>query len=221
MCGQILTLNDNELVRLPLGIRFLTNLVEFDASNNTSIDLPPYSVVLQGIAQIRSFVSMVHNTLKSRHLDLTGFALTDVPQFVAGMTGLTALTLASNELTHLEGVMPIVGRLTSLNALGNNLSGLPIGIGGLTSLKELQLEQHVWDAAARDLLLTSSRHVREYLRKLLDAQVRLKRQTNHTVHTVRNCLSQILMLNRIICQLHTCIGVVWLLQHVKIRQVRS
>jgi hypothetical protein len=178
---QVLTLNDNDMVRLPLSLRHLTKLVEFNACNNEKLDLPPYSVVKQGIAQTRSFMCMVHNTIKSRHLDMTGFDLVGIPQFVVGMTGLTALTLANNKVTELSSLMPLVGRLTSLNALGNNVAVLPIGIGGLTSLRDLQLDQHLWDAAARDLLLSSSRHVREYLRKILDAQVSMCHATYHAI----------------------------------------
>jgi len=165
----VVTLNDNSLVRLPLSIRALTSLTEFSAAGNPNIDLPPAVVVEQGIEQIRAFAQVVHNTLKTRHLDLSGFRLMELPVFVGGMTGLTALTIARNQITELDGVFPLLGGLTSLNALDNKLTSLPIRIGGLTTLRELVLDQAVWDVAAEDLLLTSSRHVREYLRKLLDA----------------------------------------------------
>lgn len=169
-CLRVLTLNDNDLLRLPLSIRCLTSLTEFSAANNPSIDLPPASVVEQGIEPIRSFASAVHATLKTQYLDLSGFRLRHLPKFVSGMTGLTQLSISRNHISELDGVFPLLGGLTSLHALDNKLTALPIGIGGLTSLRELVLDQGVWDNAAKDLLLTSSRHVREYLRKLLDAQ---------------------------------------------------
>lgn len=54
-----------------------------------------------------------------------------------------------NNIIELDGVFPLLGGLTSLNALDNKLTSLPIRIGGLTSLRELVLDQIVWDNAAK------------------------------------------------------------------------
>ena len=48
---------------------------------------------------------------------------------------------------------------------------MPIEIGGRTSLKELQVDQEIWDTCASELQLSASRHVRDYLRRLLEGQV--------------------------------------------------
>ena len=44
---QTLMLTSNALVRMPLNLRLLTNLVEFDATGNPDMDLPPVAVVEQ------------------------------------------------------------------------------------------------------------------------------------------------------------------------------
>ena len=40
-------LTSNALIRMPLNLRLLTNLVEFDATENPDMDLPPVAVVEQ------------------------------------------------------------------------------------------------------------------------------------------------------------------------------
>ena len=117
----VLTLTSNALVRLPLNLRLLTNLVEFEATDNPDIDLPPVAVVEQGAAASRNFLAMVHATLRSNELDMSGFGLVKTPQFLAGMTGLTGLNLANNQLDELMTVVPLMGTLTALNALGNQV----------------------------------------------------------------------------------------------------
>ena len=82
---------------------------------------------------------MVHATLRTNQLDLSGFNLVRTPKFVTGMTGITGLNLANNAIEELYTVVPLVQTLTSLNALGNKIKYLPIEIGGRTSLKDLQV----------------------------------------------------------------------------------
>ena len=130
----VLTLTSNALVRLPLNLRLLTNLVEFDATDNPDIDLPPVAVVEQGAAASRNFLAMVHATLRSNELDMSGFGLVRTPQFLAGMTGLTGLNLANNQLDELMTVVPLMGTLTALNALGNQVCGGCRGRAGQVSV---------------------------------------------------------------------------------------
>ena len=130
----VLTLTSNALVRLPLNLRLLTNLVEFDATDNPDIDLPPVAVVEQGAAASRNFLAMVHATLRSNELDMSGFGLVKTPQFLAGMTGLTGLNLANNQLDELMTVVPLMGTLTALNALGNQVWGGCRGPAGQVSV---------------------------------------------------------------------------------------
>jgi len=167
---QVLTLTSNALVRMPLNLRLLTNLVEFDATLNHDIDLPPVAVVEQGAGATRIFLSMVHATLRTNELNLSGFNLPFTPKFLGSMTGLTGLNLANNCIDELYTVIPLVQKLTSLNALGNKIKYLPIEIGGRTSLKDLQVDQEIWDMSAAELHLSASRHVRDYLRRILEGQ---------------------------------------------------
>ena len=44
---KTLMLTSNALIRMPLNLRLLTNLVEFDATENPDMDLPPVAVVEQ------------------------------------------------------------------------------------------------------------------------------------------------------------------------------
>lgn len=167
---QVLTLTSNALVRMPLNLRLLTNLVEFDATDNPEMDLPPVAVVDQGIGATRNFLKMVHATLKTNELNMSGFGLLWTPKFLAGMTGLTGLNLDDNHIDELYTVIPLVNTLTCLRALGNKIKYLPIEIGGRTSLKDLQVDQEIWDLCATELHLSASRHVRDYLRRILEGQ---------------------------------------------------
>ena len=77
---------------------------------------------------------MVHATLRSNELDMSGFGLVKTPQFLAGMTGLTGLNLANNQLDELMTVVPLMGTLTALNALGNQVWGGCRGPAGQVSV---------------------------------------------------------------------------------------
>jgi leucine-rich repeat protein SHOC2 len=167
---QVLTLTSNALVRVPLNLRLLTNLMEFDATDNPEMDLPPVAVVEQGIGATRDFLKMVHATLKTNQLDMSGFGLLWTPKFLASMTGLTGLNLNKNHIDELSTIIPLVNTLTSLSALGNKIKYLPIEIGGRTSLKDLQVDQEILDMCAAELHLSASRHVRDYLRRILEGQ---------------------------------------------------
>jgi Leucine-rich repeat (LRR) protein len=101
---------------------------------------------------------------------MSGFGLLWTPKFLAGMTGLTGLNLDDNHIDELYTVIPLVNTLTCLRALGNKIKYLPIEIGGRTSLKDLQVDQEIWDLCATELHLSASRHVRDYLRRILEGQ---------------------------------------------------
>ena len=166
----MLTLNSNALVRLPLGLRLLTQLKDFSATGNDGVDLPPASVVAKGLPAIQSFLQKVHATMQSRKLDLSGYELTKIPDFVSSLTGLTSLTISGNEIESLDTCLPILGTLTGLYALQNRISFIPIEIGGSSSLRELKLDAEVWDRAAGQLHLNSSQGVRELFGRILSAQ---------------------------------------------------
>jgi GTPase SAR1 family protein len=74
-----------------------------------------------------------------KYLDLTGNALTALPECVIGSADLVWLGLNFNHLTHLPET---IGRLVNLQRLylrGNALTELPIGMGSLRGLIELDL----------------------------------------------------------------------------------
>ena len=166
---RALSLNSNCLVRLPLSLRGLTQLKEFSAVGNENIDLPPPPVVAKGLPAIQSFLHKVHSTTKSRKLDLSGYELRQIPDFVCSLTGLTSLTISANQIEYLDQCLPILGTLTSIYALQNKISMIPIEIGGSTSLKELKLDSEVWESAANQLHLNSSQGVKELFARILSA----------------------------------------------------
>ena len=165
-----LTLSDNALSRLPLSLRTLTQLRDFSATGNAGIDLPPPSVVAKGLPAIQSFLHKVHSTMPTRKLDLSGYELTRIPDFVGSLTGLTSLTVSANDIDSLDGCLPLVGSLTALSALQNRISAIPVAIGGSTLLKELRLDPGVWEDAGGQLGLSSSQAVRALFARLLHAQ---------------------------------------------------
>jgi Leucine-rich repeat (LRR) protein len=165
-----LTLNSNALVRLPLGLRLLTQLKEFSAMGNDDIDLPPPSVVARGLPAIQSFLQKVHSTMQSRKLDISGYELMKIPDFVSSLTGLTSLTISGNQIDALGPCLPILDSLTGLYALQNKISFLPIEIGGSSSLKELKVDSEVWETAISQLHLNSSQGVRELFGRIIAAQ---------------------------------------------------
>jgi hypothetical protein len=65
-------------------------------------------MVEQGGAATRNFLAMVHATLRTNQLDLSGFNLVRTPKFVAGMTGITGLNLANNFIEELYTIVPLV-----------------------------------------------------------------------------------------------------------------
>lgn len=166
---QTLTFSSNSLVRLPLNVRNLTTLTKFDARDNPGMDLPPVKVVEQGIVAIQAFLTVVHSTIKAPTLDISGFHLPHVPHFVQAIGGLRELCLNNNSIKDLSPCIHLLSSLTALRCKENPLDLIPVEIGGTTTLETLELDQGVWEAAAAALYLSSTRHVRGYLRRVLDA----------------------------------------------------
>eukprot|EP00961_Rhodomonas_salina_P025390 342133-Rhodomonas_salina.1 len=116
---------------------------------------------------IRVFWYQVIDTAPaSRKVDLTSMGLTDFPNEVMTMSGITDLKLTNNylqrvppeisEMVHLHRVQISYNQLTSLpasigllpalnslNLEGNQLSVLPTGIGNLSTLQALKLDYNV------------------------------------------------------------------------------
>lgn len=64
---------------------------------------------------------------------------TELPDWVANLTGLTRLSLDRNQLTSLPEWIGSLGNLTLLNVSGNRLTELPGSLGNLTNLTRLYL----------------------------------------------------------------------------------
>ncbi|TFF98910.1 MAG: hypothetical protein EU541_06335 [Promethearchaeota archaeon] len=77
--------------------------------------------------------------IKKKELDLSGFGLNEIPQFVFELKDIKILNLESNFLENLSGAIEELNNLQILNLNYNNLKTLPESIGNLNSLEQLLL----------------------------------------------------------------------------------
>ena len=76
---------------------------------------------------------------RATELDLSGMALTELPETLGNLTQLTSLNLHSNQLTTLPETLGNLTQLTSLDLRDNQLTTLPETLGNLTQLTTLYL----------------------------------------------------------------------------------
>lgn len=76
-------------------------------------------------------------------LNLSGSGLKSIPGYVFAKTELTGLDVSNNNLTGaIQGEIRFLKNLQTLNASGNQMTGVPAEIGQLSALRDLDLSEN-------------------------------------------------------------------------------
>jgi Leucine-rich repeat (LRR) protein len=110
-----LSLKGNSLSSLPIELKALTLLVDFDASENALTALP--SVLLESWA-----LTLVSLNLSENYISI-------LPETIGTMTRLEKLILFKNDLTQLPPRLAKCSNLQELNVFNNKLTSLPSVLG--------------------------------------------------------------------------------------------
>nr|AVM85910.1 scribble [Oopsacas minuta] len=146
---RVLTLSENDLIKIPPQIANMDRLVELDISKNGLIDLPDN---IQHCNSLRildvSFNPLVRTPdCVARVKSLTKCCLNDtnlerMPNEIGSLVNLQVLECRDNNLTELPASIGCLSKLAQFDLGGNEIDYLPPEIGQLSLLQELWLDSN-------------------------------------------------------------------------------
>uniref|UniRef100_A0A915Q670 PDZ domain-containing protein n=1 Tax=Setaria digitata TaxID=48799 RepID=A0A915Q670_9BILA len=126
---KILSLSENEIIRLPSDIAHLTYLEELNLKGNDVSDLP----------------EEIRNCTQLKILDLSSNPITRLPSTITQLTSMTSLGLNDISLTQMPHDIGLLRNLRSLEVRENLLRTIPPSISQLNQLRRLDLGHNELD----------------------------------------------------------------------------
>ncbi|CAG9540465.1 unnamed protein product [Cercopithifilaria johnstoni] len=126
---KILSLSENEVIRLPSDIAHLTFLEELNLKGNDVSDLP----------------EEIKNCIQLKILDLSSNPITRLPATITQLTSMTSLGLNDISLTQMPHDIGQLRNLRSLEVRENLLRAVPSSISQLNQLRRLDLGHNELD----------------------------------------------------------------------------
>ena len=146
-CISRLSLIDNPIVRLPTNIGEMPMMRNLEMNVNFQLESPPTIVMSQGL-QLRFLKTMRHSE-KTGSLDLSMFALTEVPHEIGKrwdehpeFHNLHTLKLRKNRLLDIDQGVDKYVNVVSLDLSENSVTRLPTHFGIMIHLSELFLDHN-------------------------------------------------------------------------------
>ncbi|VDN02315.1 unnamed protein product [Thelazia callipaeda] len=132
---KILSLSENEIIRLPSDIAHLTCLEELSLKGNDISDLP----------------EEIKNCTQLKILDLSSNPITRLPSTITQLTSMTSLGLNDISLTQMPHDIGQLQNLRSLEVRENLLRTLPSSISQLNQLQRLDLGHNELDDLPKEI----------------------------------------------------------------------
>ncbi|KAM3728313.1 Protein lap1 [Dirofilaria immitis] len=132
---KILSLSENEVIRLPSDIAYLTYLEELNLKGNDVSDLP----------------EEIKNCTQLKILDLSSNPITRLPPTITQLTSMTSLGLNDISLTQMPHDIGQLRNLRSLEVRENLLRTVPSSISQLNQLRRLDLGHNELDDLPNEL----------------------------------------------------------------------
>ena len=146
-CVSHLSLIDNPIVRLPTNIGEMPMMRNLQMNVNFQLESPPTIVMFQGL-QLR-FLKVMRHAEKTGSLDLSSFALTEVPHEIGKrwdehpeFHNLHTLKLRKNRLLDIDQGVDKYVNVVSLDLRENRVTRLPKHFGLMIHLSELFLDNN-------------------------------------------------------------------------------
>lgn len=146
---RVLDINDNKIRTIPRSIEKLGQLDQLNASRNRIRELPEQIGELGALSQLQlsenrifSLPESVRGCLMLRRLDLSKNKLTDFPVALDRLPWLSELDLSGNKISGLPEQTSTFKQLTKLDLSQNALWSFPMKVKHLPRLRELKLDRN-------------------------------------------------------------------------------
>ena len=167
---RCLDITGNLLSVLPSGLGLLATSLEDLKYDDYELSQLPSEVLEEGEGALLQYLSLCHETLESKCLDLTSKGLQSVPRHIGEMGHLEELRLSGN---HLVDLPEWIGQLKALRVLRIDQTGirwLPFGLADCASLQMLDLDGLQLFAPPKQILSKGVPIIKEWLGRLREAR---------------------------------------------------